>query len=153
MNIKHIATVDIDEAELDDLVMLFDQYMVFYQRPSAPDNYRSYLAERLQNNEASVFIAYSDTQEAAGFVLNYHTFSSVALGQILVLNDLFVAPAYRSSGVATSLIEQSIQLAKTTGAVRVDLATGIDNVSAQALYEKLGFAIDTEFFAYSLTVQ
>ena len=54
MNIKYIST-----EELDDLVILFDQYMVFYKQPSAPDKYHKYLHERLSNNDASVFIAYS----------------------------------------------------------------------------------------------
>jgi len=148
MNIKNIST-----EELDDLVTLFDQYMVFYKQPSAPDKYRKYLNERLTNNEASVSIAYSVENEPVGFVLNYHTFSSVSLGKVVVLNDLFVIPSHRKQGVANNLINSSISLAKTTGSIRVDLGTAKDNFSAQALYEKIGFVKDTEYFSYSLAVE
>jgi len=148
MNIKNIST-----DELDDLVLLFDQYMVFYKQPSAPDKYRKYLNERLTNNEASVFIAYGLKNEPVGFVLNYHTFSSVSLGKVIVLNDLFVIASNRKQGVANNLINSSISLAKNTGSIRVDLGTAKDNFSAQALYEKIGFVKDAEYFSYSLTVE
>ena len=137
---------------LDDLVELFDQYMVFYKQPSAPEKYREYLAERLQNNEATVFVAYSLDNEPVGFVLNYHSFSSVSLGKVLVLNDLFVVPSYRKQGVANNLIDSSVNLAERIGAIRVDLATAKDNFSAQALYEKIGFVKGSQYFSYSLAM-
>ena len=61
MNIKQISIED-----LDDLVVLFDQYMVFYKKPSAPDKYREYLNGRLRNAEATVFIAYCLENEPEG---------------------------------------------------------------------------------------
>jgi ribosomal protein S18 acetylase RimI-like enzyme len=148
MNIKNIST-----EELDDLVMLFDQYMVFYKQPSAPNKYHEYLNERLKNNEATIFIAYSLEKEPLGFVLNYHSFSSVSLGKVIVLNDLFVASSHRKQGIASRLIDCSINLAKRTGSIRVDLSTAKDNLSAQPLYEKIGFIKDTEYFSYSLTIK
>ncbi len=148
MNIKNIST-----EELEDLVILFDQYMVFYKQPSAPDKYRKYLHERLSNNDASVFIAYSLANEPVGFVLNYHSFSSVSLGKVLVLNDLFVIESHRKQGIANKLINSSVSLAKSTGSIRVDLATAKNNFSAQALYEKIGFVKGSEYFSYSLVVQ
>lgn len=147
MNIKQISI-----EELNDLVVLFDQYMVFYKQPSAPDKYREYLKERLAKSEATVFIAYSSENEPVGFVLNYYTFSSVSLGKVIVLNDLFVAPSYRKQGIANNLIDYSIKLAKDTDSIRVDLATAKDNISAQALYEKIGFVQGSEYFSYSLSV-
>ncbi|QQX78419.1 GNAT family N-acetyltransferase [Shewanella sp. KX20019] len=144
----HIKQISSDE--LDDLVMLFDQYMVFYKQGSAPEKYRNYLNERLTQGEATVFIAYSDEKEAIGFVLNYHSFSSVALAKIIVLNDLFVSALHRKQGIANQLINSVIDLAKSTESMRVDLGTAKDNFSAQALYEKIGFVKDTEYYSYSL---
>ncbi len=146
MNIEKIL---IDK--LDDLVPLFDQYMVFYKQASAPTKYRGYLKERLANEEATVFVAYSDNKPV-GFVLNYHTFSSVSLAKIIVLNDLFICASHRKQGIANKLIENVIELAKASNSVRIDLGTAIDNYTAQALYEKVGFVKDTEYFSYSLSV-
>jgi ribosomal protein S18 acetylase RimI-like enzyme len=38
------------------------------------------------------------------------------------------------------------------GVLRLDLETAIDNFPAQALYEKLGYQRDNEFFKYSYTL-
>jgi len=138
---------------LDQLVPLFDQYMVFYGKESNPSRYEAYLRERIGQNEATVFIAYGDENRAIGFVLNYHSFSSVSLGKIIVLNDLYVIEAERKNGIGQSLIEKTFELAKETGAVRVDLGTAKTNTAAQGLYEKLGFVKDTEFYAYSYSLK
>lgn len=137
--------------ELDHLVPLFDQYMVFYQQESNPSRHEAYLRDRIEKNEATVFVAYEEGQ-AIGFVLNYHSFSSVSLGKIIVLNDLYVNEEKRGKGVGQRLIERTFQLADETGAVRVDLGTAKTNATAQGLYEKLGFVKDEEFYAYSYKI-
>lgn len=147
MNIKKVSLEDID-----DLVGLFDQYMVFYEQPSNPEKYRQYLIDRLSNNDAVVYLAADADNQPAGFVLNYQSFSSVSQGRVVILNDLFVAPASRKSGIAEQLIACSVELAKAVGALRVELHTAKDNYAAQALYEKLDFVKDTAFYAYSLAV-
>jgi ribosomal protein S18 acetylase RimI-like enzyme len=145
-----IKTVTLDE--LNQVTALFNQYMIFYAQPSNPNKYRAYLKERLENQEADIFIAFDEHQEAQGFVLNYTSFSSVSLGKVIVLNDLFVVPDHRQKGVANALIERVEQFAKEKGAIRVDLSTAKDNVNAQALYEKMGFKQGTNFFSYSLKI-
>ncbi|MBO6515126.1 MAG: GNAT family N-acetyltransferase [Bacteroidia bacterium] len=142
------ATTD----DLQVLTGLFDQYMVFYKKPSAPTQYGAYLKERLENNEAIVFLALDNTGKALGFVLNYFSFTSVSQGKIVVLNDLFVAPSHRKKGVGEHLIQCSFDLAKSMGAVRVDLGTAKDNYDAQRLYERIGFIRDDEFYAYSYSI-
>jgi len=145
-----IKAVTLDE--LNQVTALFNQYMVFYEQASNPNKYRAYLKERLEKQEADIFIAYDEGHEAQGFVLNYTSFSSVSLGKIIVLNDLFVAPKHRKKGVANELIRAVEQFAKEQGAIRVDLSTAKDNFSAQALYEKMGFKQGSGFFSYSLKI-
>ncbi|MBV1870345.1 MAG: GNAT family N-acetyltransferase [Gammaproteobacteria bacterium] len=147
-----IQTNKISATQINDLLGLFDQYMVFYKQPSAPEKYKNYLLQRISNNEATIYVAYNDNKTPVGFVLNYQSFSSVSQGKTVILNDLFVCPKNRKKGIATQLIACSVALAKEVGAVRVNLATAKDNVSGQALYEKLGFIKDTAYFSYSFSV-
>ena len=137
---------------LAQLVPLFDEYMVFYEKESNPSKYEAYLRERIEKNEATVFIAYDKDAHPVGFVLNYHSFSSTALGKIIVLNDLYVSKTKRKKGIGQSMIERTFQLAKESGAVRVDLGTAKTNIVAQGLYERIGFSKDTEFYAYSYNI-
>lgn len=147
MNIKKITAADVD-----DLVILFDQYMIFYKQASAPEKHKEYLLKRINNSEATIYIAYDENNSPAGFVLNYYSFSSVSLGKVVILNDLFVNQENRKKGIAGSLIDCSIALAREVGAIRVDLGTEKNNVNAQSLYDKIGFVRDTKFFSYSLGV-
>ena len=67
-----------------------------------------------------------------------------------ILNDLFVSEKARQKGVANALIEQAITLSKETDGKGILLETGADNVSAQKLYEKIGFEQETaKFYFYS----
>ena len=67
--------------DLDQLTNLFDQYVVFYKNPSNYEKHKNYLKERLENNEAIIFVATDDEDEnkLIGFALIYVTFSSLAL--------------------------------------------------------------------------
>lgn len=126
--------------------------MVFYEQEPNPLKYEAYLRKRLESYEATIFLAYDENSEAPGFVLNYHSFSSVFLGKIIVLNDLYVIERQRKKGIGQSLIERTFKLAQDSGALRVDLGTAKTNITAQGLYEKIGFVKDTEYYSYSYNV-
>jgi GNAT superfamily N-acetyltransferase len=97
--------------------------MVFYGKESAPERYKAYLRERIEQNEAVVFLAYDENGKAIGFVLNYRSFSSVSLGKVIVLNDLYVSELARNRGIGRRLIERTFRFAEESGSVRVDLGT------------------------------
>lgn len=152
MKIEPLLFLNSGLDDIDKLVQLFDQYMMFYGQPSDQKRYKAYLIERLTKNEATIYLALNEKSESIGFVLNYQTFSSVSQGRVIVLNDLYVVPSERKKGIAKALIDCSIKLAKNTGAVRVDLGTAKTNTHAQVLYEQLGFKKDTEYYSYSFSV-
>jgi hypothetical protein len=60
--------------DLEQLTHLFDQYVVFYKKPSNYEKHKAYLKERIENNEAIIYLAFdeSNPKAAIGFVLNYH---------------------------------------------------------------------------------
>lgn len=135
--------------QLESIVALFNKYMLFYKQPSDESKYKTYLKDRIENGDATISLAVENENNVIGFVLNYHSFSSVSLGKTIVLNDLFVDWNYRKKGVGEKLIRKTFTLAKEKGAVRVDLGTAKDNYDAQKLYEKTGFSRDEEFYLYS----
>jgi GNAT superfamily N-acetyltransferase len=57
------------------------------------------------------------------------------------LKSMFVAPTYRKQGVAEALCDAVISLAQAQNYALVRLTTGLRQVAARMLYEKLGFAI------------
>ena len=140
--------------DLDQLTNLFDQYAVFYKNPSNYEKHYTYLKERLEKNEAIIFVATDDENVAKliGFVLIYVTFSSLALNKILILNDLFVDSSARKKGVGEKLILQTVEQAKELGSQDIRLRTAKNNTIAQGLYHKMGFVREDYLYSYDLTV-
>ena len=105
--------------------------------------------ERLKNRESVIFLAV-EGDEALGFTQLYPTFSSTTLRPMWILNDLFVAPLRRKSGVARALMMRARQFGMEHQAVELMLETATDNLNAQRLYESLGWKRDTGFYTYHL---
>ncbi|KGM45767.1 GNAT family N-acetyltransferase [Neobacillus niacini] len=133
--------------ELHSLAELFDSYRIFYKQESNLEGAVSFLKERLVNEESVIFLAYEDSNPV-GFVQLYPTFSSVSMKRSWVLNDLYVNASARKKGFGEKLIKKAIEFAEETGAKGVALETGHDNVTAQSLYEKIGFKKETNYFYY-----
>lgn len=141
--------------DLDQLTTLFDQYVVFYKKPSNYEKHKSYLKDRIENNEAVIYIAFDEDnlEKAIGFTLIYVTFSSLALNKILILNDLFVDSKTRKKGTGEKLILETVSLAKELGSNLIRLRTAKNNIIAQGLYHKMGFVRDEYLYSYDLTVK
>ena len=138
---------------LDLVAPLFDAYRQFYRQ--APDlaAARQYIAERLKNDDALIFLAVKPGKsgvEALGFVQLYPSLASIPMKPIWILYDLFVAPSARKLGVGRRLMDRATQLGKETGADALILETAADNHTAQRLYEKLGYKRDDVFYRYAL---
>ncbi|WP_268847346.1 GNAT family N-acetyltransferase [Flavobacterium aestivum] len=140
--------------DLDQLTNLFDQYVVFYMKPSNYEKHKEYLKERIENNEATIFIACDEANadKIVGFALIYVTFSSLALNRILILNDLFVDDSVRKNGIGEKLIQKTVEFAKELGSNIIRLRTAKNNTAAQGLYNKMGFVREDYLYSYDLTV-
>ena len=140
------------QEHIHSLVPLFDQYRQFYQRPSDIPGAEAFLRDRFAKSDSVIFAAGSMSQ-LTGFIQMYPSHSSVAMQGIWILNDLFVDRSHRRKGIARQLLQRAKQHAQETGAVRIALATQIENRAAKNLYEKLGYIRDELFDYYSLAVK
>jgi GNAT superfamily N-acetyltransferase len=134
-------------ADLPVLAPLFDAYRRFYGRPTDVAAAETFLRERFDHGESVIFLAHA-AGAPAGFTQLYPSFSSVSLARVFILNDLFVVPDRRRTGVGSELLRAATEHARALGAVRVSLNTDIQNTSAQAVYEARGWKRDREYFAY-----
>lgn len=138
--------------DLDLLVPLFDAYRQFYRRPSDLGLARQFLHERLQHDQSIIFLALRQNGAAVGFTQLFPSFSSASAARIFILNDLFVQPEARRTGVGAMLLSAAADFGRSAGAVRLTLSTEITNRAAQALYETEGWTRQTDFYVYNLTL-
>jgi ribosomal protein S18 acetylase RimI-like enzyme len=125
-------------ADLDRIAPLFDAYRGFYGQASDVALAHAFLRERLALGESFILFAERGAV-AVGFVQLYPLFSSVRARRILLLNDLFVDPAARRTGVAQALLREAEAFGRELGVLRLVLETAEDNRPAQQLYERLGW--------------
>jgi GNAT superfamily N-acetyltransferase len=137
--------------DLEQLVPLFDKYRQFYGLTSDVAAAREFLSARFTHKESTVFIAH-ENERLVGFTQLFPSFSSLSLGRIFILNDLFVHEQARRKGVASTLMSAAVKFASTLGAVRLSLSTAITNDAAQALYHSAGWKRDDQFFVYDFAI-
>lgn len=85
-------------------------------------------------NESS--FAYIADDRVVGFVVG---FMSPANSDIAYIHFTGVDPEYRKSGVASSLYDEFIALAKANGRKYVKCVTSPSNTQSQLFHQKLGF--------------
>jgi ribosomal protein S18 acetylase RimI-like enzyme len=98
--------------------------------------------------ESALFVAF-DGASAIGFVQLYPLFLSVGMRRFWLLNDLYVHPGSRRSGVGRQLMQRAERHARETGAAGLTLSTALDNKTAQGLYETEGYERDSRFCVYN----
>ena len=88
----------IESATVEDIVPLFDEYRIFYEKESDPAGAFEFLKERLEKKESVIIAAYETMEEkeiAVGFTQLYPGYSSVRMIKFFILNDLYVIEPFR----------------------------------------------------------
>ena len=109
---------------------------------------RSLIAD--PDGEGIQVIARDGEGQPLGFATVYWSWSTLSAGRIAVMNDLYVAPAGRGTGLAEALIEECRQRARRRGCVSLEWSTAEDNLRAQAVYDRVGGKREDQWVTYSL---
>ncbi len=86
---------------------------------------------------AHAVLAWVDTQ-AVGFALWYYTFSTFAGGPDLFLEDIFVEPAHRGSGIGRALFRHLARTARTENCRRMEWRVLNWNQKSIDFYRSIG---------------
>jgi catechol 2,3-dioxygenase-like lactoylglutathione lyase family enzyme len=98
----------------------------------------------------SEFLLALEADAAAGFALSRLRIASFGSGEVVEIEDLFVAAAWRRRGIGRALVVRALERAVQRGCTAAALTTNERNVAARALYESLGFRAESERWAGGL---
>lgn len=125
------------------LAALFAGYRSFYGREDRQAEAAAFLRQRLDSGDSLIWTA--DVRGTPiGFVQVYPSHSSLDVSTQWTLNDLFVAPEGRRSGVARALVRQVLESASAARVSLVRLETAPSNEAARRLYEAEGFSMPSD---------
>jgi ribosomal protein S18 acetylase RimI-like enzyme len=143
----------VGEADLGDLLPLMRGYSDFYEVSPSDDDLlalsRALIAD--PEREGVQLIARHDDGRAIGFATVYWLWSTLSASRIGLMNDLFVDPAGRGSGVADELIAACAERVREHGGTSLQWQTAMDNERAQAVYDRVG-GKRSQWLDYSLPV-
>jgi GNAT superfamily N-acetyltransferase len=141
----------VTEADLADLLPLMRGYCEFYEVNPSDEELLAMSRQLIADTEREglQLIARDDSGTAVGFATIFWTWSTLSASRIGVMNDLFVAPEGRGTGVADALIAACLERVRERGARSLGWQTARDNHRAQAVYERVGGRRE-EWLDYSL---
>jgi len=116
---------------------LFVAYGVFYETAFTQEIVDGVFAKLVgDTTEIQGLVALND-DKVVGFALYRALYDTFTDGPAWHLDDLFVDPAARGTGVATDLIEAVTIVARENGGGTIRWITAADNETAQRVYNKL----------------
>ena len=146
----------VGDEDLADLLPLMRAYCDFYA-VTPPDDALLALSRALiaePDREGVQLIARDADGAAIGFATVFWSWSTAQAARIGVMNDLFVAERARGAGggrAGEALIAACAERCRAHGAVSLTWQTALDNVRAQALYDRVG-ARRSRWLDYDLPV-
>ncbi|ODM55008.1 GNAT family N-acetyltransferase [Elizabethkingia meningoseptica] len=129
--------------DLEALASIFEKYRNFYHQPADYETAKSFLQERITQQESVIYVAETENK-IIGFTQLYPLFSSTRMKKLWLLNDLYVEEEYRQKRISVALIDRAKQLCVDTDACQLSLETSKSNVVGNNLYPKTGFQLDSE---------
>jgi GNAT superfamily N-acetyltransferase len=134
------------EEDLDVLLPLVRGYCAFYEEtqgiPQASDDELLMLSRALlaDPERAGIQLLARDatTGDAVGFATIFWNWSTLSARRYALMNDLFVLPSARGTGLADRLIEACADEARARGMATLQWRTALDNERAQVVYDRVG---------------
>jgi len=128
------------ESDIDALLPLVRAYCDFYATSPSEGALRALSLALIAEPQLEGFqlLARDATGRAIGFASVFWSWDTTDGGRIGIMNDLYVAPEARGSGIAELLISGCRDRCSARGALRLEWMTGPENGRAQALYARVG---------------
>lgn len=145
-----IGIARVAETDLGDLLPLMRAYCDFYEVSPSDDALLSLTRALIADPEhEGVQLIARDGGSAVGFATIYWSWATTIAARIGVMNDLYVAPEARGTGLADALVDACAAECRRLGAEQLTWQTAKDNVRAQRVYDRIG-AARSEWIDYSL---
>jgi GNAT superfamily N-acetyltransferase len=128
----------VTEGDLRELLPLMRAYCDFYEVTPSDGALLALSRALIQDPDREGVQLLAREAGAVGFATIFWSWATTSAGRIGVMNDLFVAPEARGTGVAEALIEACRAECATHGAGKLTWQTAPDNAVAMKVYERVG---------------
>ncbi len=128
----------VTEADLAELLPLMRAYCDFYEVAPSDEALLSLSRALIADHEhEGVQLLARNEGRAVGFATIFWSWATTSADRIGVMNDLYVAPEARGTGVAEALIDACGAECAVRGAGKLTWQTAPENAAAIKLYERV----------------
>jgi GNAT superfamily N-acetyltransferase len=128
--------------------MVFDMY-AHHGLPFSKEKIALTMSRTSTNPEQLQIKLFRVGEDIIGYAILPTFWSNEYGGWVLILDELYVLPAYRSKGISTLFIND---LAQSKDYVLLHLEVVKENVQAYQLYKRVGFEVVERYFMHKKTV-
>ena len=128
----------VTENDLGELLPLMRAYCDFYEVLPSDEALLALSRALIQDPEHEGVQLLAREGDAVGFATIYWSWATTSAERIGVMNDLFVTPGARGTGVAEALIEACRAECAAHGAGQLTWQTAPDNAAAMKVYDRVG---------------
>jgi GNAT superfamily N-acetyltransferase len=118
---------------------LFREFSVYQKLPERMKNSLEKMEEEREYLHA--FVAETETNKIIGYVTWFYTYFTWS-GKGMYIDDLYVKPEFRGTGIGKLLMNKIIELARDSKCHKLRWQVSHWNKTAIAFYEKLGAELD-----------
>jgi GNAT superfamily N-acetyltransferase len=143
----------VTEADLTELLPLIRAYCDFYEVAPSDEALLSLSRALIADPEhEGVQLLARNEGRAVGFATIFWSWATTSAKRIGIMNDLYVAPEARGTGVAEALIDACRAECAARGAGKLTCQTPPGNAAAMKLYDRVG-ATREQWVDYWLPVE
>ncbi|MGB2953759.1 MAG: GNAT family N-acetyltransferase [Gaiellaceae bacterium] len=128
----------VSEETLPELLPLLRAYCDFYEVQPSDEALLALARALITDPEREGIQLLARDGAAVGFATVFWCWATTSAERIGIMNDLYVAPEARGSGVAEALIEACRAECARQGARKLTWQTAPDNLRAQRVYDRIG---------------
>jgi len=101
-------------------------------------------------NKVAILSGEEDKKRIVGFISLSFNFTIHDLGLVATINELVVDEHYRNIGVASFLLENAIEEAKSRGCTEIEVSSSLERKDSHSFYKKHNFEEVGKFFSMEI---
>ncbi|MDB6056680.1 MAG: TDP-fucosamine acetyltransferase [Verrucomicrobiales bacterium] len=133
-----ITVLPVADVNFESLVQLYHRYLLYFGHKRDASVLRIFLSKILSKDFSYCLVAKAD-EDTIGFCAGVYSYSPVALGLALTINDLYVDDPWRRKNVGRILIKTLESYANQRGANTLFVNTDANIPWLTPYYEQIGF--------------
>ena len=150
--VETVAVRLAEPSDRDALLELIAAYHAFEQIPHDPAATARAIAPLLDHDDAGRIWLIEEGGQTVGYVALCFGYSIEFGGRDAFVDEMFLVEAARGRGLGKSALDRVADAARGLGVKALHLEVARDNIRAQRLYDRLGFALRDRYVLMSRTL-